>query len=478
MKTFAINQPFRPAALCPGVNSVQGVLILLLVLVCRCAVLGQGNGVLLNTYTNPTPAASDVFGSSVAGLGNDRFVVGAAGAGAAYLLNVNGTLLATVTNPAAGGEAFGASVATLGNDRILVGAYNYFSNAVQLGRAFLFSTNGTLLTTFTNPSPVTVQALGWSVAAMGNDRVLISGFPNVNNPPPYLGSVYLFRTNGALLTTFTNPVPSSDGDFGVVVAALGNDRVLVGADGANTGVTRAGVVYLYNTNGALLTTFTNPTPAASDNFGWSVAAVGSDRVIIGAFHDNTGATASGSAYLFDTNGALVFTFTNPAPESYDYFGSSVAAVGSSRVLIAAYQDSAGTNQAGSAYLFSTNGTLLNTFTNPTPDNQDWFGYSATAVGTDRVLIGGVWDDTGAPDSGSAYVFTLPYPQIGIAQNATAILINWATPETGLTLQQTDLLAPSVWSDTTNLVAVSGVTNVVQQLIADGSANRFYRLRRP
>ena len=474
-----MNQSLRPVALYREGNAANWLLILMLALIVwPRAAFSQGNGILLNTYTNPTPVASDLFGSSVAALGNDRIVVGAAGAGAAYLLNVNGTLLATITNPDGPGEAFGSSVATLGNDRILVGAYNYFSNAVQLGRAFLFTTNGTLLTTFTNPSPVTVQALGWSVGAMGNDRVLISGFPNVNNPPPYLGSVYLFRTNGALLTTFTNPVPSSDGAFGEVVAALGNDRVLVGASDANTGASRAGVVYLYNTNGALLTTFTNPTPAAADNFGWSVAAVGSDRVIIGAFHDNTGATASGSAYLFNTNGALMFTFTNPAPEDYDLFGSSVAAVGSSRVLIAAYQDSAGTNQAGSAYLFSTNGTLLNTFTNPTPEIQDWFGYSATAVGTDQVIIGGVWDNTGAPDAGSAYVFVLPYPPIGIVRNAAAVAVSWATPETGLILQQTDLLAPPAWSDTTNLIAVNGVTNVVQQMIAGGNANRFYRLRRP
>ena len=459
-------------------NQLIWCVALLALVVWPGSAFAQGDGTFLTTFTNPAPASSAVFGFAVAGLGSDRVLVGAPGTDATYLLNVNGTLLTTFTNPAASGEAFGASVATVGNDRILVGAYNYFSNSLQIGRAFLFATNGTLLTTFTNPSPVTVQALGWSVAAMGNDRVLISGFPNVNNPPPYLGSVYLFRTNGALLTTFTNPAPASDGSFGQVVAALGNDRVLVGAYNAKTGATAAGLVYLYNTNGTLMTTFTNPTPAASDNFGISVAAVGTDRVIIGANHDGTGATATGAAYLFNTNAALITTFTNPAPEDYDYFGWSVAGVGTSRVLIAAYQDSAGAFQAGSAYLFSTNGTLLNTFTNPTPEVQDWYAWSVAAVGTDQVVIGGVWDDTGAPDSGSAYLYALPYPPLSIIQNASTVSLSWVTPETGLTLQQTDFLAPASWNDTVGSVSINGTTNAVQQAIASGGTNRFYRLRRP
>jgi hypothetical protein len=49
---------------------------------------------------------------------------------------------------------------------------------------------------------------------------------------------------------------------------------------------------------SLSTTFTNPTPADSDGFGCAVAAVGTDKAIIGAFQDSTGATVAGAAYLF------------------------------------------------------------------------------------------------------------------------------------------------------------------------------------
>jgi hypothetical protein len=85
------------------------------------------------------------------------------------------------------------------------------------------------------------------------------------------GTAYLFSTNGTLLTTFTNPAPTAFDHFGHAVAAVGSDRVFVGAPDADQGATDAGVGYLFNTNGTLPTTFTNPTPAVGDAFGARVA---------------------------------------------------------------------------------------------------------------------------------------------------------------------------------------------------------------
>ena len=134
--------------------------------------------------------------------------------------------------------------------------------------------------------------------------------------------------------------------------------MLVGANSDSTGALYAGAAYLFSTNGTLLTTFLNPTPSVGDFFGNSVAAVGSDRVLIGAKWDNTGGSDAGAAYLFSTNGTLLTTFTNPTPEiGYDNFGIAVAVVGSNRVLIGAHQDDTGASDAGAANLFS-----LETFT--------------------------------------------------------------------------------------------------------------------
>lgn len=421
---------------------------------------------LLTTINNPTPAASDVFGTAVAAVGSDRVLVGAEGAAEAYLFDLNGVLLTTFPVPDPAAVSFGADLVAVGEDRVLISAYNYHVGQAQVGRAYLFRTDGTLLTTFTNPVPATAQAFGFSVATVGTDRVLIGS--GTAGP-------FLFTTNGVLVTTFTKPGSGTFNNFGTSMAAVGNDRVLIGAQDDNTGAPAAGTAYLFRTNGSLLATFTNPAPVASDNFGTSVAAVGSDRVVIGAI-DYGGVRNSGRAYIFSTNGTLLATITNPTP-GYSLFGWSVAAVGSSRVLIGAYQDNTGTSQAGAAYLFSTNGTLLTTITNPTPANQDWFGYSVAVMGTDRAIIAAVWDNTGAPDAGSAYVYALPYPPLSIALNAGTVSVSWITAETGLTLQQSDSLGATTWIATTNSVSVNGLTNAVQQSIV-GATNRFFRLHRP
>jgi hypothetical protein len=356
------------------------------------------------TITKPTPAAGDYFGLSLAAVGTDRVLIGtpytATNVGAAYLFSTNGTLVTTFTNPTpAAGDNFGTSVAAVGTDRVLIGTPFTASYA---GAAYLFSTNGTLLTTFTNPTPPVGDIFfGTSVAAVGTDRVLI-GAPNNDTGAANAGAAHLFSTNGTLLATFTNPTPVASEYFGWAVAAVGTDRVLIGAIGNNTGANSAGAAYLFRTNGTLVTTFTNPTPVAGDNFGASVAAVGTDRVLIGTPSLYT--LTAGAAYLFSTNGTLLAAFTNPTPALNDKFGNSVAAVGTDRVLIGTPNDSTGATAAGAAYLFSTNGTLLTTFTKPTPAVDDNFGYSVTAVGTDRVLIGAIGDGTGATGAGAAYLF--------------------------------------------------------------------------
>src|SRR5690242_14251116 len=65
-----------------------------------------------------------------------------------------------------------------------------------------------------------------------------------------------------LINTITNPTPASVERFGGVSVALGNDRVVIGATGAGT--LGSGEAYLYNTNGTLLATFTNPTPDVNE----------------------------------------------------------------------------------------------------------------------------------------------------------------------------------------------------------------------
>jgi hypothetical protein len=213
-------------------------------------------------------------------------------------------------------------------------------------------------------------------------------------------------------------------------------------------------------------------------FGYPVAALGSDRLLIGAFQDDTDVIEAGAAYLFSTDGALLTTFTNPAPARDDFFGVSVAPVESNRVLIGAHSHN---TEEGVAYLFSTNGMLLITFNNPSPADGDLFGCSLVAVGSDRVLIGAYGDDTEGEETGAAYLFSIPSvgaPSLIIRLTATnTVAVSWPSPSTGFMLQQnTNGISTVNWSNVTDMVQDDGtnLTLVVNLTAGD----RFYRLFKP
>ena len=162
-----------------------------------------------------------------------------------------------------------------------------------------------------------------------------------------------------------------------------------------------------------LATIGNPNPYFRAHFGYTLAGVGNDRILIGVpgdnIYDGAGGGVGGSAYLFDTNGAVVTAFTNPLQRLGDNFGCTVAALDAGRVLIGSSGANLGTTNAGAAYLFNTNGTLLTTFTNPPATPHDHFGFSVSAVGTNLILVGAPQDDTGAESAGSAYLFDERWP---------------------------------------------------------------------
>jgi hypothetical protein len=110
---------------------------------------------------------------------------------------------------------------------------------------------------------------------------------------------YRFDTNGILLTTFANPTPANNDGFGIRIAVLQNDRVVIGCRYDDIGATNSGAAYVFSTSGTLLNMIINPTPAVGDGFGGRLAALGNDRVIIGAMFDDTQrAQNAGTAYLF------------------------------------------------------------------------------------------------------------------------------------------------------------------------------------
>ena len=312
----------------------------------------------------------------------------------------------TFANPAGNdGDGFGEAVAALGSDRVIIGAPGDDTGATNSGIVYLFDANRNLLTTYYNPTPAMGDGFGASVAGLGSNHVII-GAPHDSVGATRAGAAYLFSASGALLTTFTNPTPAFAEEFGITVAAVGSDRVLVGAWGDNLGTISSGAAYLFSTNGALLRTFANPTPGIGDAFGRALAAIGSDLVLISAPGDDTGAGDAGSAYLLNTDGALLTTITNPTPKSGEAFGYySVAGVGPDKVIVGTHLENTSGTYAGAAYLFDTSGILLTTFTNPTPLLRRAFGQAVASVGSEYVLISAP-EPLSSPWSGSVCLFKM------------------------------------------------------------------------
>jgi hypothetical protein len=159
------------------------------------------------------------------------------------------------------------------------------------------------------------------------------------------------------VTTLNNPSPTASDFFGTSVAISGT-RVVVGASEDDTGATNAGSAYVYDltssTPTVALTTLNNPSPAANDNFGSSVAISGR-LAVVGAFRNDAGAADAGRAYLFDlSRGAPTMplaTLNNPGPAADEYFGYSVAIDGLIPV-IGAPGDAAPQAAKGSAYVYA------------------------------------------------------------------------------------------------------------------------------
>ncbi|MFM6399958.1 MAG: FG-GAP repeat protein, partial [Planktothrix sp.] len=171
--------------------------------------------------------------------------------------------------------------------------------------------------------------------------------------------------------TFRNPSPTAGNSaFGQSVATTLSDNVIIGAPQDNSLAPNSGAVYAFSpATGTPYLLLNNPTPNVFDLFGYSLATIG-NNIIVGAPNDSTLAPGGGTVYLFDGNtGQLLQTFFNPNPQLNDFFGASVAAVGEDRILIGTPASlTLGSEQKpGEAYIFdSATGELIQTFKNPNP----------------------------------------------------------------------------------------------------------------
>jgi filamentous hemagglutinin family protein len=254
---------------------------------------------------------------------------------------------------------------------------------------------------------------GGAIEVSGKNGGSYAGFADAGAPVGIAGTLLLDPKNitiadgGAtsatgIVQTYANPTPAGGDSFGSAIALDGNNLV-VGAPQDATLAANAGAAYLFDVAaGTLLQTYLEPAGAANNQFGASVAISGTN-VVVGAPNGDVGLADTGSAYLFGTDGTFLQTYANPTPAANDTFGSAVAIDGLEVAIGAGNDDTNGFN-AGAAYLFKANGALLQTFNNPTPVTNARMG-SAIALAGNNVVVGvPEAAPSGQPGAGEALVF--------------------------------------------------------------------------
>jgi hypothetical protein len=379
-------------------------------------------------------AAFDQYGSAVA-ISGDTAVVGApydtVGAnyhqGSVYVFVRSGSTWTQqaqlFASDGAATDEFGWSVAIDG-ETIVVGADadDVYANTDQ-GSAYVFTRSGTVWTEqahlFANDGSGTDRDFfGVSVAVKG-DTAIVGAYlddylSNVNQ-----GSAYVFVRSG---TTWSlqQHLLAADGaavdEFGSSVA-LDGETAVVGAWSKTVGSNvQQGSAYVFVRSGTLWTQqakLTSTDGQAQDFFGASVGLSG-DTVIIGAdWHDVSGRTNQGAAYIFVRNGTVWSQqqqLTALDGAANDEFGHSVAVSGNTVAVGAWRHDVSGTLDQGTTYSFSRSGTVWNQdqqFSAADSLGGDQFGTAVALSG--NTLVVGAWADdvAGKTDQGSVAVFTQP-----------------------------------------------------------------------
>ena len=394
--------------------------------------LGSGTPTVpVATLNNPTPNATDEFGRAVA-ISGTRVVVGAllndTGAnadGSAYVYDLTSATptvpVLTLNNPSPFGEdQFGNAVGISGT-LVVVGTYGDDAGAPDAGSTYVYDLNSATpdvpVMTLNNPTPALSDLFGYAVAISGT-KVAV-GAPNDDTRTTDAGSAYLYDLSSATPTTpvatLDAPSPSVDDQFGSAIAISGT-LVVIGSPQEGTGAFHAGSAYVYDLSSATPTvpafTLNNPNSSFLGGFGNAVAISGT-RVVVGEYSGSQTIFADGRAYVYDLSSATptvpVLTLNNPTPAREDQFGISVGISGTLVVVGTYGDDDSGAVDSGSAYVYdltnATPGVPLFTLNNPTPAAGDLFGYSVAISGM-RVVVGAFQDDTGATNAGSAYVYDL------------------------------------------------------------------------
>jgi hypothetical protein len=348
-------------------------------------------------------AAGAMFGHAVA-LADGVALVGARGAstetGAAYVLRqqIDGTWAEETKLTASDGLAgdwLGSRVAVAG-DAAAASALHADAPGADSGAVYVFrdtETGWAQEQKLVASDGAAGDQFGKGLAMSGG-RILIGAYGD-DDAGADSGSAYVFRDDGGFWTQEAK-LTASDAAAGALFGsevALDGDLAVVAARGAN-GV---GAVYTLRRLGTTWTQeqkLSASTPFSGAQFGSAVAVAG-DRILVGAWGDDSAASDGGAAYLYEFDGSAwseTAKYTLPGAATNDHFGSAVALSGGYAMVGAEWADDPEV-ESGELWAFPLPGTCLPQITSVEPTSAQSPAV-VTAKGlflgqTQAVLVNGV-----------------------------------------------------------------------------------------
>jgi hypothetical protein len=305
------------------------------------------NGTALNDEQVLDPGEYTIKFAYAVDIDGDTIVVGAFGSNEAFVFvkdEAGEWSLQQKLTPSVAGGQFGYAVAVDGN-YIVVGATrpNYY------GEAYVFERSGTSWSETQILVNRDIDGLFGAAVDLEGDVIVVGAYGRKSQT----GAVYVFMLNGEKVWEKTDIIEASDGangdTFGYSVALSGS-RIAVGAPFANSN----GQAYVYTRYSGPdfeETALLQGDSTGDDQFGFSVAIIGSTVVVGAPQHDSS----NGASYVLkrdptDDSWSQVTKLTS-SESNDEKLGTAVAISGDSVVAGAADSSLAG-NHKGAVYAFA------------------------------------------------------------------------------------------------------------------------------
>ena len=252
------------------------------------------------------------------------------------------------------------------------------------------------------------DAFGYSTRFV-QDSLAVSAYLSNNNGLVNSGSVYIYEHDGGSWIECIElgaSDPQFGAGFGFPLASDGS-RLAVGATSADN----KGAVYAFEKQGDLWTEtgkMAGSTIGSGNCFACSLDIDG-DTIVAGAYADHDQGLGSGSAWIFEWDGANWSETTQLLASDGaigNTFGASVAVFGNTAIIGAIGGDASPNGNEGCVYVFEYFGgtwTEQSKLVASDATEDDRFGASVAIEG-DVIVVGAPGTDLGAWLAGSVYIF--------------------------------------------------------------------------